>query len=137
MLRINLKFWKKKDDLGLGADEPGMEDTPMPPDLGLGQNPPGFGAGEFAEPFPEKNIHQPNSNFPKEQPFTPDFNQPPRHEYSQQSNAKDFEVVIARLDAVKSQLESINQRLMRLEMLAERSSDQENPRIARRYAREY
>jgi len=150
VLPINLKFWKKKDeDLGLdNLDKglPGMGDTPTPPDIGFENNQgfdqPNLGLENSPTGLePKKNDFSGNPDFSQptqNHPFSPDHNQQPSQGFQQpNNNSKDFDIVISRLDAIKSQLESMNQRLLRLEMMAEKSSHDEMPARTRRYAREY
>lgn len=106
--------WKRKDELGLG------------PDLGLG----GMGGGGYGSPQGGMPFDQPMQPMPglgglpqysQAQPFG--ASQVPQMEAFQRNQAyersyssgKDFEIISAKLDALKAALDSINQRLALIE----------------------
>ena len=133
---MNLKFWKK-DDLALPdfkADLPRSElglstNTNLGLDLSshfepgagqLGGLPPSqsnFGMPpqqSFQQTFPQQA--QPlgaQSSFMSGQPFTNPVQ--PAHEEHQQSVSKDLEVIAAKLDTIRAQLEMLNTRIGNLE----------------------
>lgn len=148
MRRINLKFWKKKDNeasvdpfagggsnlglnqpnLGLDNQDPGLApqgkegmpgSTPPPLDKSFDQFG-GTGSQDAASFQPPQEQSFPQQASPK----------------ALQDNKKDFDLVLAKLDSIKSELDSIHQRLQRLEMVGF-NKQPEAPQPLRRYAREY
>ena len=108
--------WKKRDELALGNN------------LGLGgigaaENPAAFAGGMQAPYDPLGGMGQMGG--------LGSFNQPPQPEsfrggqaYERSYNtAKDIEVVSAKLDAIKSALESLNQRLASIERYIQTEQD--------------
>ena len=107
--------WKRRDELGLG------------PDLGLG----GLGGGGYGSPqgsMPGMPFDQPMQpmpglgglpQYPQAQPFgasqVPQMEAFQRNQAYERSSGKDFEIVSAKLDALKAALDSINQRLALIE----------------------
>ncbi len=92
-----LVFWKKQDDGGLPPlDMPGTDVPPL-------------------EPF--RPMNHPLAEPP---PFTPST---PSAPFSQSPNMqdKDLQLISAKLDTIKAQLENLNQRLARIERIAEAS----------------
>ena len=161
--KINLKFWKKKDDLGedefkpLGGDpaSPGP-DMGGPENMGLGspnmglpdasRDPLGIsGAGQPpVDPFASQDHSASPSQqgVPSEQPFgqqaAPSMRQSPGPQSSVPNNSRDFDLIVAKLDMIKSELDSINQRISRIERMNERAeSTPEAPYPSKKYAREY
>lgn len=134
---MNLKFWKKKDDLGLpGGNDLGLGGMPSD-DPGFGQ-PPGMdmpsespmpdsltpsSQGFGHQATPNLSHHQENPQFQQAMPV-------------QEKDGRETELILAKLDSIKSELDSINQRLMRLERIAE-SSGSDVPQPSKRYARIY
>ncbi len=130
-----LAFWKKKDDFDLGKDFGadlglGPNDNFGGPDLGL--PPQGRGPGRDLG-LPSRNLGMPDDTgfgnmgqgfqqappgrpAPMQQPFGAPV-QPSVTERDYASNDK-FEVVSAKLDAIRYTLDSINQRLRSLERVA-------------------
>lgn len=109
--------WKKKDELALGNN------------LGLGglgaaENPAAFGGGMQQAPYdPLGGMAQMGG--------LGSFSQPPQPESFRSSQAydrsyntaKDIEVVSAKLDAIKSALEALNQRLAAIERYIQTEQD--------------
>lgn len=124
-----LAFWKKKEDLDLGADLGLPANQPMGPDLGLPKQPGmqrdlglpsldlgmpedvGFGGMGTQQP----PIQPPGQPSPMQQPFGAPIQPPPPTE---RERSDKFEVVSAKLDSIRYTLESINQRLTNLERIA-------------------
>ena len=121
----SLKFWKKNDDMADLSDiklDMGSEMSAQP-DMGAGQPP--------QDPFSQQ---QQTPGFNQQQP-QPEFgSQPPQQNFDVQpvqgttnfaggagggDMQKDLEIISAKLDALKSSLESINQRLSNIERLAQ------------------
>ncbi|MBN2459259.1 hypothetical protein JXB28_03155 [Candidatus Woesearchaeota archaeon] len=110
---------KKKDDLGLDG---------MGPEAGLG------GAG-YGEPLGSPDMGgygaapgmgQPSSSFSPEAmgfervpPGSSSYSQPGSQSVSDINMGKDLEIINAKLDAIKAELDSVNQRLKRIERIAE------------------
>lgn len=99
-----LMFWKK-DDLGLGLDNPLPEaKTGLDPNIGLGTQP-----GQ-----------QPS--YPSFQPSPGGFGPQPQAFQSMQQDqrsplSKDIEIISSKLDAIKSAVDNLNQRLANLERM--------------------
>lgn len=140
-----LMFWKKEEpfdmgkfpesgDLGMPGDEnlglpkmPGEEGLPGMPQEGKGNlGMPGLGA----EPAGQRGITPPrleeappggNRGLPQP-PSGPSFG---GQQYSQQGMSnKDIEIISLKLDSLKTILEAINERIARLEKMAESGSSE-------------
>jgi len=111
-----LKFWKHKEDLDIGKDlgkSFGKEPDINIPDFG--KSPMDIPSEDFGKPisttqhgrlpFPEQEVRH-----------TPVVPQPQWQGYKEDS---EMQVISAKLDALKASLDSINQRLMNLERIAE------------------
>lgn len=122
-----LKFWKRdSDEFGVGDDwsagnpSGGSDDWTNP-----GQQ---FPEKEGpAEPSPEQSYQQrsypDHTPFPGQQPAAPGYGQdnyaessrdPPRETGSQLQN-RDVELILAKLDMIKSELDSLHQRVRKIE----------------------
>ncbi len=119
-----LKVWKKK--------EPAIPETPdiAPPEMpDLGAKPPGMGAepdlgalppgldtgpGEFPKPSGGLAPEQPPGFRPREAPL--EMPKPPAEEPA----SKDFQLVNAKLDAIKAGIDHINARLDKIERKEEK-----------------
>ncbi len=138
-------FGKKKDDLGLGDMGPGMG-----PDLGSNMGPgmgPDMGGGmpNFGDPMgsPDQGFGMPGQMPGMPPPdqsqggFSPEsvgFERVPSGAPSSYSShpqtldsinmGKDLEIISAKLDAIKAELDSMSQRLKRLERIAEGETPQ-------------
>ena len=100
-------FWKRKDELGLGDNSMPQ----LPPDIG------GIPSDELMPQFPQQQTftqQQPMESFGKQQNFRQD---------------RDMELIAARLDAINSKLQSIEQRIAGLERVA--YGEQTAPRYRR------
>jgi hypothetical protein len=104
---MKLKFWEK--------DEPFQADPATNTDP-LGSNPYDTNMGQPAQPAPPPQFSQPQSFSPQ-----PDFaNQGQKFHEPIQNNSgssieKDISLILAKLDAIKSELDSIHQRVQNLE----------------------
>jgi hypothetical protein len=132
---INLKFWKKKDDLGL------QDFKPIDP---LGGNDLGLPKQDFGVTNPTADNFQLSQGFqqPQAQPFQQFQQQAPQQQFQQpqsfpSNNARDLDLVLAKLDAIKAEIDSLHQRIMRIERIAELSSEPTSQQAMRKYAREY
>ena len=135
-------FGKKKDDLGLGDMGQGMG---MGPDLGggmgQGMGPEMTGMPNFNDPMagPDPSFGMQGMPPPDQGPggFSPEsmgFERVPsgaQPSYSSQPQTldginlgKDMEIISAKLDAIKAELDSMSQRLKRLERIAEGETPQ-------------
>ena len=109
-----MDFLKKKSDVGVGTE--GLNfDSPMTTDINNGmQQPPGFG-NDFQQPSlsPSMNMSSMGGNA---------FGQSSMHQSMQPepSNEKDLQMISLKLDAIKSELDAMSQRLKNLELIAER-----------------
>jgi hypothetical protein len=101
-----IMFWKKKDEFGK------LEESPLPKESKFGEEPAEMEAPEFRPPEEFK-------------PSAPPLGAQPQAAMGPgpQFGAKDFELINAKLDAVKASIESINQRLANIERIASESSE--------------
>lgn len=103
------KFWKKK--------EPNFD---MPTEFSA---PPEFKTDDFAQnrPFPSFNEEPAVKEHDFSQFERPAFKErEPERYVEKSSNSRDTELILAKLDAIKANIENINQRLANLEKIAER-----------------
>lgn len=125
---------KSSDDLGLDTDPLGMDDD-MPPAT------PDSNADPFAQPpgGSQQPMNNPSSNHsdfsnpdinsisgspkPREREDPPFMSSPAQQGAPASSNGghveKDLQIIIAKLDSVKSELDSLHQRVQRIERIAE------------------
>lgn len=127
-------FWKKKDefaDLGLGSNK----DLAFGDDFGMGQGmdqqPPGMGQQPLGQQ-PDMGLSSPSMPQSPQMPPGPamqppsaaQFQQAPRFDNPQADmTSKNIEVISSKLDALRANLESINQRLANLEAIAKGEQD--------------
>ncbi len=129
-----LAFWKKKEeapviDLGMGSAT-GLDHGNLGFDQEYGQHQPYFPTGipvesamapdQYARQYPQRQFQQPQA---AQEPLTPTFRPPmgmqvPPQSQPQFSQDKESELIAAKLDAIKANLESINQRLANIERIA-------------------
>jgi len=110
---------KKKDDLGLGNMEkdlgptPGLNEPLGSPDTGFGAPPttPTTPTPFSPEAMGFERVTQKEPSLPAHEQRLGEINL-----------GKDLEIISAKLDAIKAELDSMNQRLKRLERLAEGES---------------
>ena len=126
--------WKRKDDLALndnmgfgGFGQPGMQGQGMPrQDLGLGGlggNPyDQLGGGGGMGGIPSSPLPYGQPSFPGGRPSMEAFQQNQAYERSYAAG-KEIEVVSAKLDAIKSALEALNQRLASIERFIQTEQD--------------
>ena len=129
-------FWKKKDefaDVGLGD----KENLAFGDELGAGQpgaNPPGMGAapGLGADPGIDQDLGQQTpQSFQQPQPSAPSFSPPqqaPAYSPQQDLETKSLEVISSKLDALRSSIDSLSQRMANLEAIARGEEDQSRKR---------
>lgn len=118
--------WKRKDDLALneniglgGFGQPGMQGQ----DMGLGGSPyDPMGGGGGLGGIPSSPYSQPMQAFPGQRPPMEAFQQNQAYERSFAAG-KEIEVVSAKLDAIKSALEALNQRLASIERFIQTEQD--------------
>jgi hypothetical protein len=122
-----LRGKKKDDDLGLGMDPamgggdygggaPGYGDPMGSPDMGYGMPP----QDPMAQPLQPAGYSPEAMGFERVPPGTPSYPQPGQSQSISDINlGKDMELISAKLDAIKAELDSINQRLKRIERIAE------------------
>lgn len=109
--------WKRKDDLGLN-DNVGLGGFGQPmaqpgQDLGLGIGP---------APYEQPGMGAQFQPFSSQRPPMEAFQQNQAYERSYAAG-KDIEVVSAKLDAIKSALEALNQRLANIERYIQTEQD--------------
>lgn len=141
-----LMFWKKNDDLGdIGLSGPKGLGSELGPD-GLGSLSQGsfdnnFGMPPYGGSDPFSVQQSPIQQQPM-QSQQPSFSQQPRQLYQEApyqqrdaygSTSKDYEIISSKLDAIKANLESINQRLANIEAIARGSQEQPQQRRYYRY----
>jgi len=135
-----LAFWKHKEeapaiDLGMGSAT-GLDQGNLGFDQQYGQQQPYFPTGipvesamapdQYAQQHPQRQFQQPgNESFTPT--FKPPMNMPPQGPQQQQypSQDRESELIAAKLDAIKANLESINQRLANIERIAYGEKPQE------------
>ena len=141
----NLMFWKKdKFDLdSLGKDLSALPDpnTGLEPNLGLNQNMgmPNSASDPLAQPQQFQSFQTPQSAGLAPDPSRPQsFNSLNREQQQQRlapqaqtHMAKDLEIISSKLDALKSALESVSQRLANLERMAQ--DQQHDDRVKQAY----
>lgn len=114
--------WKRKDDLALN-DNMGMGGfggQPMPgQDLGLNLGPSPY--DQMASPG-SVSVPSYGQPFPGQRPSMESFQQNQAYDRSYAAG-KDIEVVSAKLDAIKSALEALNQRLASIERFIQAEQD--------------
>ena len=121
-----LRGKKKDDELGLGMDPemgaggfgaggaPGFGEPMGSPDMGYGMPP----QDPMAQPAQPGGYSPESMGFERMPPGTPSYSQPNQN-ISDINLGKDMEIISAKLDAIKAELDSINQRLKRIERIAE------------------
>ena len=122
-------FWKKKDDfadLGLGSNKDMAFGDDFGMDQGMAQQQPGLGQQPdmgFSNPSMPSSPSMPPA--PQMQPpSAAQFGQAPRYDSPQQDmTSKNIEVISSKIDALRANLESINQRLANLEAIARGEQD--------------
>jgi hypothetical protein len=109
---------RKKDDLGLsdaGLGAPGFNEPLGSPDAGYD---PSLGYGPASQPMP--GSFSPEAlGFERVPPNAPSAYSPQQQSLGEINIGKDLEIISAKLDAIKAELDSVNQRLKRLERIAE------------------
>ncbi|MFH1505768.1 MAG: hypothetical protein ABIE94_02155 [archaeon] len=111
-----------KDDLNLGLDDPmGNPRAPMGmPPQHVPQEYPDLGAGQPSA-FNDYRQNQQNER-PTFHELGTNLNETPQHP---EDSHREFELISAKLDAIKSELDSMNQRLVKIEKLADRELEQQ------------
>ncbi|MFH1917384.1 MAG: hypothetical protein ABIJ21_09055 [Nanoarchaeota archaeon] len=109
-------MFKKEKPLDEISPLPDLSQAALPPlqdSLPGGMNPPAFGAPEPSQPFsPTPSFDHPIASFTPSKPDLPSYD-------------KDFQLILARLDTIRSELDSINQRVIHIEKIAESSQDKQ------------
>lgn len=99
-----LKFWKKEEEFELPEPvAPGMGDSGMleqRPGFPAQEQPPGFGGAPFDQ----------SPGFPPAEPQVP-----PAQTFGQQQPDQQMQLLNSKLDTIKAQLETVLQRLERME----------------------
>ena len=116
--------WKRKDDLALNENIGlGGFGQPMPgQDLGLNLGGGGLPFEQMGNPGSVPSYGQPVQQFASQRPGMEAFQQNQAYERSYAAG-KELEVVSAKLDAIKSALESLNQRLANIERFIQTEQD--------------
>jgi len=116
-----IAFWKKKDDMSDITSDP-MLNTPDPAQT---QHPEHFGAQPFDQAYPQQQQpyrEQPMQQFSEQQSTQPYPQQYPEQQSSQpypQHEDKTLELISVKLDAIKSELDAMNQRIKKIEAIAD------------------
>ena len=106
-----LKFWKKDDDFDFDNDALGQEPS-FQPHSGNPQD----------QSVPRQDFN-PSEPLASPIPQASSFNQQQSFQQSPQNSNRELELVVAKLDALRVTLESMNQRLANLERIAQQSDD--------------
>ena len=145
---MNLKFWKKKESSFEPLDTKSFDaslgntlDNPLNQPSGFPSSLPGSTfSPERADPFAPSAFGQPtNPGFSRPQfPEGSPFPQQPLALQPAPGHDRDTELIIAKLDAIKSELDSLHQRLIRLEnQINVQQSQQDILQRSKRYANVY
>ena len=117
-----LAFWKKDDDFGLNSLDTDFTKS-FQDNTAQGQNP--YAGNQYTEQNQFGQYNQYNS----QQSFNQGFSQNPlevnpvHQQTASQGSDKEMELINAKLDAIRSMLESINQRLANVERIAKAEED--------------
>ena len=138
-----IKFWKKEDDFGV----PGTNEQPPAYDLGAPQR-----FDPMTSPDPLASQHDPlgQEGFPHDEhidrgggpPAYPSYPAPaafpgsqsrqmPQEQYPEHDNqatavqSRDVELILAKLDAVKSELDALHQRVRKIEQFTDAQQQQQ------------
>jgi len=112
---------KKRDDLGLdnlGHDlgsSPGLNEPLGSPDMGYGSP---MGMPPSSQPN-QQGFSPEALGFERVSSTTPSYGSPSSQTVNEINLGKDLEIISAKLDAIKAELDSVSQRLKRLERIAE------------------
>ncbi|MBR9700811.1 hypothetical protein GOV11_03015 [Candidatus Woesearchaeota archaeon] len=133
-----LKFWKKDEDLDLGGDPFSSGTPPMsmdglgqPDTLGTTQNDPfqasldrinqGMGGQPYSESLGSASFDQPFQDQQEQYPgHAPIPGSEQVHEPEPVGRDKDTELILAKLDMIKSELDSLHQRVRKIEQATEK-----------------
>jgi len=125
-----LMFWKKEEplpapkDFGAGPEMglPGEEGLGLPGHGGMPEF--GRGIGEEA-PSAAETFGAPRLEEAGPGPLHPEYRPPPAAApaHAEAPSSKDLEIISLKLDSLKATLEAINERLARLEKMAEGGSE--------------
>lgn len=117
---------KKRDDLGLDNMGPGLGTTPGfneplgSPDMGY-ENP--MGIQPSSQPS-QQGFSPEALGFERVPSTGPSYGSPGSQTANEINLGKDLEIISAKLDAIKAELDSVSQRLKRLERIAEGETTQ-------------
>ena len=114
-------FWKKNEEPEIGADKSaldlGLDTNPMDP---LGQSHNDMDSlsksSNMMNDYGSVNLSTMGMNSMNNQSFQQPFNQP----QGNQGIEKDIQILSLKLDAIKSEMDSINQRIKNIESIAEK-----------------
>lgn len=109
-----MDFLKKRNDISTGTEGLNFDSTPTT-DLNSGLQQPGFGMD-----FQQQSSLSPSMSMSGMSGNT--FGQSGMHQGMQPESGveKDLQMISLKLDAIKSELDAMNQRMKNLEMIAER-----------------
>jgi hypothetical protein len=125
-----LKFWKNNDDFDLDDDLPPLDDDPGQQQR---QGDPQFGESKAQEMQRSQDYGQPNAEKYNNPSFNANasFEQEDTSEQSfntRQSQGRsvhqDLEIINSKLDAIKNALESMDQRIKKIEQIADAETQQ-------------
>jgi hypothetical protein len=113
-----MDFLKKRNDSGMGSDGLNLE-TGSTFDSHIPQSTPNYGMEMQQDPglSPSMNLSTMNNTGFGQSPMQQSFSQQPMQNNDLQ---KDLQMISLKLDAIKSDIDSMNQRLKNLESIAER-----------------
>jgi len=121
-----VKFWKRDDfssDLGKGADQPpsfdlgtGRFDPSAPDPMHQDATPDGF-PQQFAQQSYPQSTPFPGSLQPRQQQQVEQYQEPG-------VSQRDVELILAKLDAIKSDLDALHQRVRKIEQATEQPPQQ-------------
>ena len=122
-----MKFWKKDDEFTTDSG------TSEPPHYDLGArkfDDPSFGQQNAQQPFgqqaypQESSFSQASAQYPPTTPF-PGTAQAPQQQFATQDlHPRDIELILAKLDAIKSELDALHQRIRKIEQVGDQQQAQ-------------
>lgn len=116
-----MDFLKKKNDMSAGIDGINFDSTTPSTDFNMGASQQGFGADLQQQNLsPSMNMSSMGGNA---------FGQPAMSQnipVAEPRIEKDLQMISLKLDAIKSELDAVNQRLKNLESIAEREQTKTN-----------
>ncbi len=134
----NLKFWKKKDEISQDSFSQPSTDSQSDPfsfDSSQTQNPDPFASNTHSEPdfqMPSldsmqsqfsQSTQNPQNTQPTQAVHQQQYQQVPGQTSSSEMSVRDVELILSRLDLIKSELQNLNHRISLIEQQQRVSHD--------------